>query len=331
MRRSRRAGWAQTAGAGGLLGAGASGCARPESFAPVTDRGHSILDLFLLAMALSALVLLGVVGLLLYMLFRFRARERAEEPAQTEGNRALEITWTAAPFLLLAVLFGFTVATMRTVTSSAPSPLRVRVIGHQWWWEFLYPDLGVVTANELHVPTDTPLRLEIEAADVIHSFWVPRFGWKMDAIPGKTNVMTMRVAEAGTYDGACTEFCGVQHAWMRIRAVAQPRDQFDAWAAAQSRPASASTAGQGQQIFLSDTCVNCHAVAGTPASGRVGPDLTHFGSRATLGAGVRANTPENLAAWIRNADAIKPGARMPHYTYSDDELQALVEYLEGLK
>src|SRR5439155_11022940 len=171
--------------------------------------------------------------------------------------------WTIAPLLLLSILAIPTLQTMASVDAPSPAAHRIQVIGHQWWWEYRYPELGVVTANEVHVPTGRPLQLELGAADVIHSFWVPRFGWKRDAIPGKINTMPASIEEAGVYDGACAEYCGLQHAWMRIRIVAEVPDRFDAWVAQQRQPASApqsDAARRGQALFTASTCVNCHTV-----------------------------------------------------------------------
>jgi cytochrome c oxidase subunit II len=223
-----------------------------------------------------------------------------------------------------------TVRTMATVEAEAASPLRVRVIGHQWWWEYEYPDLGIVTANELHVPVGRPVRLELESADVVHNFWIPQFGWKKDNTPNHVTPMNVVVDEPGVFDGACTEFCGTQHAWMRIRAVASPPEQFEAWVARNQQPAPGA-APRGQQVFQQHTCVNCHAIQGVGGA-RVGPDLSHFGSRTTIGAGVLENTPENLRAWLIDPQRSKPGALMPGYVdLPDDDLRALVDYLEGLK
>jgi cytochrome c oxidase subunit 2 len=320
--------------AGTLLGLAGCG-SRPDSIDPVTDSGRSISDLFLISMVLSGLVFLLVASLLVYLIIRFRGRAGDGSASEREGNRPLEIAWTAAPALLLVVLFVLAVRTMLAVEDDpGPAALHIRVIGHQWWWEYQYPDLGFVTANELHVPVGTPVRLDLDGGDVIHSFWVPRIGWKMDAIPGKTNTMTFEVDDAGTYDGGCTEFCGVQHAWMRIRVVAEPPDQFDAWVQRQqqsAQPAQDEIARGGEDLFLQSTCVNCHTVRGTQAGGTVGPDLTHLGSRTTLGSGVLDNTPEELARWIQDAHSVKPGVLMPTYNFTEDELQALVRYLEGLE
>ena len=345
MRRAAPTRWARYAAGGVVVLGGAAGCGPAAGlFGTATPQGRAIADLFVAALALSALILALVYGLLAYALRRYRGRPGDPEPPQVEGNRRLELIWTATPLLLLVVVFVLTVQTMRAVDTppDAPGTLRVQAIGHQWWWEFRYPDLGVVTANELHAPVGVPLRVELEAADVIHSFWVPALGWKRDAIPGKTNVMALRVDEAGVYDGACAEFCGVQHAWMRIRLVAEPAEQFGAWVRGQQQPAAAppadtpgpgkvSLVARGQQVFLQLTCVNCHTVRGTPAAGRVGPDLTHVGSRATLGGGVVDNTPDTMARWIRDARTLKPGVLMPPFALSDDDLSALAAYLRGLQ
>ena len=319
-----------------------------ESFATVTPQGRAITDLFLVALAISVAILLLVYGLMAVVLRRDRGRPGDPDPPQVAGNRRLELLWTATPSAVLLVMFVSTVSTMRTVYPAVPpaDALRVQVIGHQWWWEFVYPDLGVTTANELHAPVGVSLQLEIQGADVVHSFWVPALGWKRDAVPGKTNVMFVRVDQPGVYDGACTEFCGVQHAWMRVRFVAEPAAQFQTWVQGQRQPPAsaadpgatgatgagqASLVAQGQQVFQRTTCINCHRVQGTPATAGVGPDLSHVGSRSTLGAGVVANTPENLRAWVRNARAVKPGVLMPPYALSDADLDALVAYLGSLK
>jgi len=327
---------------GALMGAGLGllgwsvGCSAPvEPLNPVTPQGLAIANLFNLALALSALILALVVGLLLRTLWRDRERPGAPEPPQIHGNRTLEIVWTATPALLLTAMFFLMLQTMHAVDAAVPDALRIQVLGRQWWWEYRYPDLGVVTANELHVPVGHPLTLELTGDDVIHSYWVPRLTGKRDAIPGKWNTLQLAVQQPGVYDGACTEYCGLQHAWMRIRVFADPPDQFEAWVRQQQQPAAAPAAPpavRGQQVFLQNTCVNCHAIAGTPAAARVGPDLTHFGSRTTLGAGVRANTPDNLRDWIRHAQDVKPGALMPSFdTLSAADLDALAAYLEGLK
>ena len=306
-----------------------------NSFNTITDRGDSIRWLLNLSFILSFAVMALVFGILLFVLLRFRG---TGAPSTVEKHKALEITWTAIPAALLVVLFIVSLRTGLHVTDAFGSDqdvIRVNVVGNQWWWAFEYPDLGITTANELHVPAGRPVRLEMTGKDVIHSFWVPEIGWKLDTIPGKTTTINFEAHREGTFDGACAEFCGVQHAWMRLKVVSMSNDAFDQWASAQAKAAaepSSDLARSGRELFLTQTCINCHTVRGTSAQGTVGPDLTHFASRATIGGGVVDNTPESLDAWLRNPDAIKPGVLMPGYdqSLSDDQLKALLEYLEGL-
>ena len=235
--------------------------------------------------------------------------------------------------MTLAIIFVLVVQTMRTVDAAQPSAMPVTVTGHQWWWAFSYPDQQAVTANELHVPVGAPMTFRLESADVIHSLHVIRFGWMQDLVPGKTNTMSVFVDRPGTYDGTCNQYCGAQHAWMRLRVIAEPMDTFNAWALLQSQPAVAPSGLAGEQVFLHNTCVSCHTIRGLPgASGTVGPDLTHVGGRLTLGAGVIDNTPANMRSWISNPQPIKPGVLMPAYhTLIPSDLGSLVDYLESLK
>lgn len=312
----------------------ANGCTSFESLNPITDRGKDINWLFDLSFILSFIVMGIVFAILLYALLNFRGEG---EGSLREGLTKLEIFWTATPALLLTVLFVFTIRTMMDVDAEheGDDVIHVNVVGNQWWWSFEYPDLGIVTANELVLPVDRPVELSMTGGDVIHSFWVPEIGWKFDMLPGKTNTMRFTAHETGTFDGACTEFCGVQHAWMRIKVTTQDADTFAAWSAAQSANAAEPTsqlARDGKATFLANSCATCHSIKGVVESNEVGPDLTHFGSRETIGAGVIENTPENLEAWIVDAQAIKPGVLMPAFDgLSEQEIDAMVEYLEGLK
>jgi cytochrome c oxidase subunit 2 len=306
-----------------------------DSFNPITREGVAITNLFWVVLALSIVVLLVVLVPLGYSIVRFRGRPGDPDPPQVAGNRKLEIIWTGGAFALVVVLFAGAVMTMETVSAASPSALRVTVIGHQWWWEYQYPDLGITTANELHLPTGQSSELDITSADVIHSFWVPQLGWKQDGNPGQTHTMWVQVDQPGTIEGACAEYCGIEHAWMRIRVVAQPPDQFQTWVQQQRQAAnspSTDLARQGQQVFEANTCINCHTIQGTHAQGKVGPDLTHLGSRSTIGAGVLDNTPENLQRWVQHADDVKRGVLMPNFnTLSDQQAQALTAYLESLQ
>ena len=303
-----------------------------ESFDPVTPQGLSISNLFVLELVISGLLMTLVIAWLGVSLVRFRAQPGdATEPPQVHGNRTLELVWTITPAVVLAVVFVLVIQTMRTVDAAAPGAQPLRVVGHQWWWEYDYPNSQVITANELHVPVGAPLQISLESVDVIHSFHVPQFGWMQDTVPGKMNQMSVLVNRPGVYDGTCNQYCGLQHAWMRIRVVAEPADQFNAWVQQQSQPAAPSGT-RGEQVFLQNTCVACHAIRGLQATGRVGPDLTHFGSRKTLGTGVVDNTAAYLQQWIRNPQALKPGVLMPAFqNLSATDLTALVDYLESLK
>jgi cytochrome c oxidase subunit II len=304
-----------------------------ESFDPVTRQGLSITNLFWLELAISGALLVLVFGVMVAALVRFRARPGdLDDPPQVHGNRRLELIWTATPAATLAVIFGLVVLTMRTVDAAQANPEPLVVTGHQWWWQYTYPNHQVIAANELHVPVGQPLQVSLQSVDVIHSFHVPRFGWMQDLVPGKTNTMSILVERPGTFDGSCNQYCGLQHAWMRLRVVAEPTDQFNTWLAQQAAPA-APTGSRGEQVFQQNTCVACHTIRGlNGAAGTVGPDLTHLGSRATLGAGVVDNTPDNLRAWISNAQAVKPGVLMPAFSsLSRSDLDALVQYLETLK
>lgn len=312
-----------------LLPIFSTGCASTlTTMHPVSSQGRTIFHQFVFVLILSAIVFLIVFGLLTVILLRFRGRPGDEEPPQTAGNRALEFTWILIPILILIGLAVYSGFTMKSVGADAPDELQINVIGHQWWWEYQYPRYGIDTGSELHLPTGTPVRLNITATDVIHSFWVPDLGWKQDAIPGKTNTMELDLTESGTWDGQCAEFCGAEHAWMRIRVITQSPDQFSQWVSSQRTPPptpATSLEKRGQQIFNSSTCVNCHVTS------RVGPSLTHFGSREWIGSGVLDNTPDNLARWINHVQDVKKGALMPDFHFSDSELQALVAYLEGQK
>jgi cytochrome c oxidase subunit 2 len=313
-----------------------------------------IFDLFWPVMLAALFVFVVVEALIIYSVWRFRGREGDPLPSQIHGNTTLEITWTIIPAVILLVILGFTFYTqsvLAKVPESGPggNAINVTVIGHQWWWEYQYPDLAVVTANELHIPVGVPIKLQLESNDVIHSYWVPHLGGKTDVIPGRINHLWFQADEAGIYNGQCAEFCGVEHALMRIQVVAESPSQFNAWAqgqraipglaptptpsaGAQATPsATESLVAQGAQLFANGACITCHTLRGTPAQAKIGPDLTHFGSRKGIAANTLPNTPENLAKWLQNPQAVKPGNDMPNLNLSDQDIAALVAYLESLK
>jgi len=240
------------------------------------------------------------------------------------------------PLVILAVLFVLTLSTLPSVSAPGPgdADLVVEVVGRQYWWEVRYPEQGVVTANEVHVPTGTPVELRVRARDVIHSLWVPRLNRKIDMVPGRTNRILIRAEEPGEYRGQCAEFCGLAHAQMAFLVVAERPSDFDAWLARESGDAAipaSESAALGQRVFLGSTCVSCHAIRGTPATATIGPDLTHLAGRRWLGAGTIPNTRGNLGGWIVDPQSIKPGNEMPPTNLSGPELQALLDYLESLE
>jgi cytochrome c oxidase subunit 2 len=303
-------------------------------FNPNSAQARAIADLFTWNLVIAGIIFALVFGLTIYIAIRYRGRPGAAEPAQVFGHSKMEIAWTLAPALLLVVVFGFTIGTMR----ASDPPIGDRqpdlvVTGYQWWWHVEYPASGVVTANEIHIPAGQRLLVRIEGGDVIHDFWVPQLGPKRDMIPGHSNHIWIEADTPGVYLGACAEYCGNQHAWMRLRVIAQPQAEFDAWQQQQRQAVAAPTgdAAQGAQIFQQRTCASCHTIAGTPASARAGPDLSHFASRETLGAGVVENTPERLMEWLKDPQAVKPGNHMPSLRLTDAELRALVAYLETLQ
>jgi cytochrome c oxidase subunit 2 len=309
-------------------------------FRPASPQAESIRGLFLLALAISALIFVVVEGAVVYCVIRFRARREPEgEPAQIYGSSPIELAWTVGPLLIVFVLFLVVIRSLLQIRPSGvpPNALPITVVGHQWWWEYRYPELGIETANELHVPVGTPdhprpIYLSLRSADVIHSYWVPRLGGKTDLIPGRTNHAVFDVDKPDVYLGRCSEYCGQQHANMMIRVIAEPPDAFEKWAAREAKPAVQDERVRAQRdTFMKLACVTCHTIRGTPAHGTVGPDLTHLMARETLATGLLENTPENLAAWIRDPQSIKPGCKMPDLKLEDQTVQAIADYLETLK
>lgn len=302
-------------------------------FSPNSPQAYSINNLLLLTTIIGGVILLIIGGVVFYSAFRFRSGLRPGEPPQIFGSRNLEFLWTGIPVIVLIVLFGFAVNTMRQIDPApGQQPPDVIVTGYQWWWRVEYPQAGVVTANEIHIPVGKQILFQLEGGDVIHDFWVPQLGPKRDTIPGSTNYLWLQANTPDVYLGACSEYCGTQHAWMRIRVIAQPQAEFDQWLQQQRAAAtpSGSDAMRGAQVFQQNTCVNCHAIQQT-GTNWAGPNLGHLGSRQTIGAGVIENTPDNLAAWITNPQQFKPGVKMPGYQLSPADLHALVAYLESLK
>jgi cytochrome c oxidase subunit 2 len=304
---------------------------------PASKDAGAIGGLFLIV-ALICLVIFIVMATLICMSL-WRSRNSGNEtPPQNFGSRGVQIAWTMPPVLIVLTLSLLSAKLIvsdegRAGGAGGTGEADVVVIGHQWWWEVRYPN-GVVTANEIHIPVGRRLRARMESADVIHSFWVPQLGRKMDMIRGKSNFMWLGAEQAGTYEGACSEFCGDQHAWMRFIVIAEPEPQFKEWLDHQARPARKPTSATelaGQRFFLTQTCANCHTITGTTVSRTAGPDLTHLASRRQLAAGMMDNTAENLARWLKNPQQIKPACLMPNFGLNDEQLAQLVAYLEALQ
>ncbi len=303
-------------------------------YSPASPQARAIFNLSNEIFGICAVILALILFLVTYCLLRFRHKPGAPDPHQLTGNKTLEVAWTAIPFALVIFMFALTVVAMNR---SDPTPRDggtpdLVITGHQWWWQARYPKSGVVTANEIHIPAGRKWLVRLEAADVIHDFWVPQLSRKMDMVPGHPNHIWLQADEPGRYMGACAEYCGAQHAWMRFEVIADPPDQFQRWEEQQAQPARAGAAEQnGGRLFQQLTCGSCHAIKGTPFNAQVAPDLTHLATRKTLGAGVIENTPTNLARWLKDPQAIKNGCLMPNFHLSDARVAELVAYLEGLQ
>jgi cytochrome c oxidase subunit 2 len=298
-------------------------------------------NLFWFILIVSTFVFVVVVSALIYSVIRFRARPGGPEAQQFHGNTRVEIAWTIVPSVILLAVLVATITTMFSIQEppTTPSTITVNAIGHQWWWEFQYPNDRVVTADEMWIPTDTVVHINLISDNVIHSFWVPQLGGKTDVIPGHDNTMWLKATNAGWYRGECAEFCGTQHAHMDFLVHAVSQSDYQAWLTRQQAPAATPATGtlaeQGAAYFVSSPCIGCHQINGvTNSSGArlIGPNLTHFGSRQWIAGGVVNNTPENLAAWIRDAQAVKPGVDMPSFpNLTQTQIDELVAYLDSLQ
>ncbi len=313
--------------------------ATPSIFAPAASPAHEIYSLSLFVLAITGAIFVAVASLLVYAVVRFRGgKEARHEPPQIYGSMQVELAWTVIPIIIVLVLFLTTTRVIFAVQNGAEpeSALDVVVIGHQFWWEFRYPKLGIVTANELHIPVSSKLEpqptfLRLISADVDHSFWVPQLSGKTDLIPNHPNQMWIEPETPGLYLGQCAQFCGMEHAKMLIRVYVDTDQQFAAWVKEQQQPAAdVAAAAAGRQVFETEACMNCHTIAGTAARGTVGPDLTHLMSRATIASGTVLNTPQNLHAWIQDPNNFKPGALMPAMQLTDQQLDQVVAYLTTL-
>jgi cytochrome c oxidase subunit II len=313
----------------------------PSIFEPHSTPADEVYDLSLFVLAITGAIFVVVFGLLFFVVVKFprRASDDEREPPQVYGSTQIELAWTVIPVLIVVILF---LASARVIhgIQDAPKPstaVEVTAIGHQFWWEFRYPGLGVVTANELHIPVSqaarpTPTFIKLLSADTDHSFWVPQLAGKTDLIPNRVNRMWLDPHRTGIFLGQCAQYCGTQHAKMLLLVSVDSPEDFDAWVRAQRQPANQDEKEKaGRRIFETTACINCHAIGGTPVTGSFGPDLTHLMSRSTIASGAAENTAANLRLWIQKPDALKPGSLMPAMQLSDGDLDAVVGYLETLK
>lgn len=319
-----------------LLMFGCSAAEYPQStLHPHSDFAWSIQRLLESIVFWVIVIFVLVEGALIVAVIRFRARPNSPEPKHVHGHTGLEIGWTIAPAVILAFIAVPTVLTIfQTQGAAPPGALQVKVVGHQWWWEFQYPEYGVVTASELHVPVDRPVEFHLETADVIHSFWVPAMGGKRDVVPAHVNRMWFTPQQTGEYLGQCAELCGTSHANMRMKLIVSTPAEFQDWVAHQksapAEPDSTSLAAQGKNVFMQVGCVACHTIQGV-SPGVLGPNLTHVGSRTTIAGAMFENNTENLGKWIADPPARKPGALMTKLGLTPDQVTAVVAYLQSLK
>lgn len=312
-----------------------SGCAGHESLNALDPSGSSAeksLDLIKLSIFIMMGVFAVVISIYIYVLVRYRKRKGKDVmPKQVHGSAIVEIIWTVIPIILITVLAIPTVKytfDMADTKASADS-ITIKVTGHQYWWEFEYPDLGIITSQELHIPVGKQVNFILEGKDVIHSFWVPALGGKMDVIPGRTNTLPLDAEKPGVYQGKCAELCGASHALMDFKVFAEEEEDFNKWVAQMQNPSPVQTASQkqGEELYRQN-CLGCHA--GTNPNVQ-GPDLTKFGTRTTI-AGILEHNEKNLKMWLMHAKEVKPGSLMPNIDYlQPQEMEALVDYLMSRK
>jgi cytochrome c oxidase subunit 2 len=316
------------------VGLTVAGCGGGHSFLDAKgSEADRIASVWWLMFGLAAAVYVVVAGLILYAATRGR-RKHGEESSLGE-HRFIWIGGVLVPAVILAVLAVVTVSSTSALRSSSRDELHIDVVGKLWWWEVRYPGTGVVTANEIHIPRGTPIDFHLTSDNVIHSFWVPQLAGKMDTIPGQPNDLEFTANTVGRYRGQCAEFCGLQHAHMGVEVVVDTPADYGRWLARRERvplePASEEAAA-GALVFQREACAGCHTIRGTSAHGTLGPDLTDVGSRARLGADTLLNTPENMRAWIRDAQSFKSGISMPSFgSLSDRDVASVAAYLESLK
>ena len=312
----------------------AAGCGHgsPSILHTHGSEAERIAGIWWLMFGLGAAVYAIVAFFIVWAIVRGRGSEKREGPVSDNGW----IVWggVVVPVVILGVLAVVTVQATSQLRKPEANALQVQVVGKRWWWAVSYPGTQYATANEIHLPAGRPVEIHLDSDNVIHSFWVPELAGKVDMIPGQHNVLRFTPKTPGTYIGECAEFCGVEHARMGFVVIVQTVTDFDRWLAREELTPSApdgEAATEGEVAFMKQACAGCHTIRGTPAQGTVGPDLTDFGARSTIGARTVENTPPNLAKWIVNAPSMKPGALMPPLELSSTDVNNIVTYLEGLK
>ena len=323
-----------------LLAFGLAACSAPQTtIEPRSDYADSVQSVYVIVFWLAAIVFVAIMLATIVFALMFRERP-GREAKQFHGNARLEVLWTLIPVIIVVVIAVPTFNSLAETSAAPPAEaLQVEVIGHQWWFEFRYHDVGgtdeIISASELHLPVNRAVNFTLTSNDVIHSFWVPQLAGKVDLVPGHTNDLWFIPNTPGEYLGQCAEFCGDSHALMRFRVFVHSETDFEAWAQNEAADAVApadEVLTAAQSVFLANACIGCHTVKGTTAVGVVGPNLSHVGARTTLAAGIMDNTSDDMERWIRNAPSIKPGSIMPAFpTLSDTDLRAIVAYLQSLK
>ncbi len=308
-----------------------------DSLSPEGPYARTIDDLFWLTFWIAVVIFIIVQGVLIIAVIFFRDKEGMPEPKQIQGNHKLELLWTIIPVLILGAIAFPTVRTIFDLAKEPEGALNVEIVGHQWWFEINYPEYDITTANILVIPEGTPVRLEMWSEDVMHNFWVPKLNGKRYLVPGQKTYLNLFADNSGEYWAQCGEYCGLSHSKMRARVISLSSSDFEKWIENEQknaiRPLEGSLAAKGEEIYLNAGCTQCHVINGIwdIQGDRIAPNLTHVASRHVLGGASFNNNKEDLTAWLANPAAIKPGTFMPNLELTEEEIDALIEYLGGLK
>ena len=308
-----------------------------DSLSPEGPYARTIDDLFWLTFWIAVVIFIIVQGVLIIAVIFFRDKEGMPEPKQIQGNHKLELLWTIIPVLILGAIAFPTVRTIFDLAKEPEGALNVEIVGHQWWFEINYPEYDITTANILVIPEGTPVRLEMWSEDVMHNFWVPKLNGKRYLVPGQKTYLNLFADNSGEYWAQCGEYCGLSHSKMRARVISLSSSDFEKWIENEQKnaikPLEGSLAAKGEEIYLNAGCTQCHVINGIwdIQGDRIAPNLTHVASRHVLGGASFNNNKEDLTAWLANPAAIKPGTFMPNLELTEEEIDALIEYLGGLK